>query len=186
MFPTCLLICCPLACSPVIWKKIGSARKLAGLYYFEDDFSVDALVQTVVSTSSNSRLQHIILLHNRLGHPSFSYMKFLFPSLFKNDDSFQCEICQLAKHTRVPFPPQPYHASTPFALIHSDIWGPSRIVTLTRKKWFVTFADDHTRVCWVYLLREKSEVATVFQNFHSMIHTQFNENIRMLRTDNGR
>ena len=46
--------------------------------------------------------------------------------------------------------------------------------------------DDHTRITWVYLLREKSETYQVFQNFNSMIQTQFQEKNRVLRTDNGR
>ena len=43
------------------------------------------------------------------------------------------------------------------------------------KRWFVTFIDDHTRITWVYLLREKSETYQVFQNFNSMIQTRFQE-----------
>ena len=94
----------------------------------------------------------------RLGHPSFQYLKHLFPSLFKNKNpsSFQCEFCELAKHHRTSFPLQPYRLSKPFSLIHSDVWGSSRVSTLSAKKWFVTFIDYHTRVSWVYLLREKS------------------------------
>ena len=37
----------------------------------------------------------------------------------------------------------------------------------------------------MYLLREKSEVASVFKNFYSMIKTQNNENIKILHSDNG-
>ena len=35
----------------------------------------------------------------------------------------------------------------------------------THKKWFITFIDDHTRLCWVYLLTDKTEVRSVFMNF---------------------
>ena len=77
-----------------------------------------------------------MLWHYRLGHPSFQYLKHLFPSLFrnKNPSSFQCEFCELAKHHRTSFPLQPYRISKPFSLIHSDVWGPSRISTLSAKK----------------------------------------------------
>ena len=70
-------------------------------------------------------------------------------------------------------------------MIHSDLWGPSRIPNRTHTKWFVTFIDDHTRVCRVYLLKEKSDVCFVFISFHSMILTQFQTQIQILRTDNG-
>ena len=37
----------------------------------------------------------------------------------------------------------------------------------------------------MYLPREKSEVASVFKKFYSMIKKQYNENIKILRSDNG-
>ena len=72
------------------------------------------------------------------------------------------------------YPPQPYKASRLFSMIHSDIWGPSRVPNLTKTKWFVSFIDDHTRICWVYLLKEKSETAQVFKEFHSVSNTNPN------------
>lgn len=48
------------------------------------------------------------------------------------------------------------------------------------------FHNDHTRVCWVYLLKEKSEVEHVFKKFYNMILTQFGTKIQILRSDNGR
>ena len=53
------------------------------------------------------------------------------------------------------------------------------------KKWFISFTDDHTRVCWVYLLCDKSKVAQIFENFNVMIQTQYNLKFKFLRTDNG-
>ena len=108
------------------------------------------------------------------------------PDLFKNKDLafFQCEICKLAKHHRSTFSIQPYQPSKHFLLIHTDIWGPSRISTRCGKKWFVTFIDDHTRVCWVCLLKEKSKVESVFQKFYSKVLTQFQEKIKIVRSDN--
>ncbi|KAA0051242.1 retrotransposon protein, putative, unclassified, expressed [Cucumis melo var. makuwa] len=34
---------------------------------------------------------------------------------------------------------------------------PSKVTTSSRKRWFVTFIDDHTRLTWVYLITDKSE-----------------------------
>ena len=155
----------------ILGKRIGSAREFHGLYYFESASSMGGHVQLTVGNSSLSRSQQTMLLHCRLGYQSFVYLKYSFPSLFQKHDSFQCVVCQLAKHKRVFFPPQPYRASKPFMLIHKDIWGPSHTLSLTNKRWFVTFTYDHTRVCWVYLLKEKSEAGIVFQNFHSMTKT---------------
>jgi len=129
-----------------------------------------------------------LLWHFRLGHPSFGYLKHLFPVLFKNKDldSLQCEICQLAKHKRSVFPALKYIPSKPFSLIHSDMWGPSRVKNLSGTRWFITFIDDHTRNTWIYLLKEKSDTASTFKNFYKMIKNQFQTHIKILRTDNGR
>ena len=142
-------------------RKIGSAKEYEGLYYFEKDILVKGQAQTV-SCNSLSRKQEVLLWHCRLGHPSFPYLQHLFPSLFENKDFFQCEVCQVAKHKQASFPSQNYKASTPFALIHSNVWGPFQIHGISNKRWFVTFIDDHIRICWVYLLKEKSEVEKTF------------------------
>ena len=70
-------------------------------------------------------------------------------------------------------------------MIHSDVWGPSRITTLTGKKWFVTFINDHTCLCWLYLMNSKSEVPKLFQDFYSMVENQFQTKISILWSDNG-
>ena len=71
----------------------------------------------------------------------------------------------MAKHHHAYFSPQPYKDSKPFTMIHSDVWGPCRVSTSYEKRWFVTFIDDHTRLTWVYLMKEKSKVETIFQKF---------------------
>ena len=168
-------------------KTIGNARMINGLYYFKDKTSDNKIAQGLSSISSVSVHDQIMVWHYRLGHPSFSYLKYLFPTLFKgvNPLSFQCESCLLAKSHRKPYVKSFYQSSKPFYLFHSDVWGPSKITTNSGKKWFVTFIDDHTRLCWVYLMKEKSEVAEIFTDFYSMIETQFQTKISILRSDNG-
>ncbi|RVW90198.1 Retrovirus-related Pol polyprotein from transposon TNT 1-94 [Vitis vinifera] len=53
-------------------------------------------------------------------------------------------------------------------------------------RWFVTFVNDHTRVTWVFLMKKKSEVREIFENFNNMVQTQFQAKIQVLRTDNAR
>lgn len=53
------------------------------------------------------------------------------------------------------------------------------------EKWFVTFIDDHTRLCWVYSLNKKTEVENVFKEFNKMVEHQFLTKISILHNDNG-
>ena len=79
---------------------IGNARLIDNLYYFDDNRFENKQVEGFIG-SVRSILVHdqIMLWHNRLGHPSFFYLKHLFPCLFKGLDcaSFDCETCFLAK-----------------------------------------------------------------------------------------
>ena len=88
----------------------------------------------------------IWLWHRRLGHASFGYLKKLFPSLFGMSDisSFRCDICELAKSHHTSFPLILNKSSLPFMVKHSDLWGPSKVPTLSGSHWFVTFIDDCT------------------------------------------
>ena len=112
------------------------------------------------------------------------YLEKMFPSLYnRNKKRIQCEICQLSKHTCSHYPPQP---SKPFSLIHSDVWEPSQVHNITGSRWFVTFIDVNTCITWVFLMKEKSEVGRIFEIFHNMVQTQFQNMIQVFKTNNGR
>ena len=71
-------------------------------------------------------------------------------------------------------------------MIHSDVWVPSRIKNVTSTRWFVSFVDDHTGITWLFLMKEKSEVGPIFRKFNTMIQTQFQTKIQVLKSDNAR
>ena len=58
-----------------------------------------------------------------------------------------------------------------FALIHSDVWGPSPITTSSCHHWFVIFVNDCTRMTWFYQMKTKAEAFMIFQAFHAMVQT---------------
>jgi len=68
----------------------------------------------------------------------------VYPNLF-SQCSFEhlvCDACELAKHTRNTSVSHDNKSSVPFMTIHSDVWGPSSVVSLSGYRWFVTFIDD--------------------------------------------
>lgn len=92
-------------------KINGSAKKSGGLYYL-DVGSASQLPSKPISSCFESFLvlnnndDDVMLWHLRLGHPSFRYLKHLFPKLFhnKNFSLFKFEACEFAKHHRSQFP----------------------------------------------------------------------------------
>ena len=98
---------------------------------------------------------------------------------------FKCDTCELAKSHRIPYLPSVNKSSEPLAVIHSDVWGPAKIPSFSSACYFVTFIDECTRMTWISLLKNKSDVGTVFQEFHKMVTSQYQMSIRILQSDNG-
>ena len=94
-----------------------------------------------VDEQRRGRLQ---LTHQRLGHPSFSTLQHLFPSLCMGLDlqTVVSESCQLAKHRRASFNPSMSHSSTPLYRVHSDVWGPAPHASLKGHRYFLIFMDE--------------------------------------------
>ena len=157
-------------------KMIGKGYESNGLYYLACPIAPTAF------TSAPS----VDLLHNRMGHPSLSKLQKMVPGLSKLS-SIKCESCQLGKHTRSSFPKKLNNrASFMFDVVHSDIWGPSRVSTNLGFHYFVTFIDDYSRYTWLFLIKSRSELFTIFQNFCAEIQNQFGVSIKTLRSDNAR
>ena len=72
------------------------------------------------------------LWHDRLGHANFQYLCWFFP-LKKacQKVNFTCGVCELSKHTRTTYIFRMHHAPSAFDLIHSNVWGPSLVTTLS-------------------------------------------------------
>ena len=101
--------------------------------------------------------------------------------------SLAFESCQLRKHTRVSFPQRLNNrAKSPFELVHTDVWGPCRTAFTLGFQYFVTFIDDYSRCTWLFLMKNRVELYSIFQKFYVEILTQFHISIRVLRSDNAK
>lgn len=166
--------------------KIGLAKEKDGLYYL--DSPKKSMNKPFCHALNTINTNAVWSLHYRLGHPSFYLLKHLYPEKFQgiNVPSLSCDVCEQSKHTRVSFPLSTTRSSKPFELIHSDIWGPSSIQNISGARWFVSFIDDCSRVTWVFLLKQKSDVSNIIPSFLSMIQTQFGVQVKRFRTDNAK
>ncbi|KAK8941144.1 hypothetical protein KSP39_PZI010519 [Platanthera zijinensis] len=126
-------------------RILGSGRNRGGLYYLDATLSSLALSSSAVTTADARRW------HFCLGHPSPVYLQKFFPTLSQFVSSFKCDVCEMSKHVRQSSSHLSSPSSVPFSVIHSDVWGPSPVVSLTGYRWFVTFIDCFSRTTWVYL-----------------------------------
>jgi Integrase core domain len=76
-------------------------------------------------------------------------------------------------------------SSFPLQLVHSDVWGPSPIVSSHGYKYYISFVDDYSHFTWIYFMKHKSEVCDIFSLFKSQVENLQNSTIKTLRTDGG-
>jgi Integrase core domain len=58
------------------------------------------------------------------------------------------------------------------------------VVSKSSFKWYLIFNDDCSRMTWMYLLKSKDKVKRVFKEFITMVKTQFEKTIKVIRSDN--
>ena len=73
----------------------------------------------------------------------------------------------------------------PFDLIHSDVWGPLPILDKGGSRYYVSFIDDYTRFCWVYLMKYRYDFFEIYHIFRAFVKTQHNAIIKCFRCDLG-
>jgi transposase InsO family protein len=129
------------------------------------------------------------LWHSRLGHVSLPRIQTLVSRGLLGSVSsspFDCMPCQLGQQPALPFNNSESIASATFDLIHSDIWEPSSVPTVGGSRYFVIFVDNFSRYTLIYLMKNRSEVFTIYRDFAKMVQTQYSKTIKVFRSDNAR
>jgi hypothetical protein len=176
-------------------KLLGTGRRENGLYIL-DELKVPVVVAATATTTidlSSFRLSisssSFYLWHSYLGLVSSSRLRFLASTgaleNLKTCDIFYCSGCKLAKFSVLPFNQSIFISFSPFDLIHSDVWGPSPVATKGGSRYYVSFINDHTRYCWVYLMKHRSEFFEIYAAFRALIKTQHSVMIKCFRCDLG-
>ncbi|KAK8956812.1 hypothetical protein KSP39_PZI000126 [Platanthera zijinensis] len=153
---------------------IGKGGLRNGLYLLDTPPTILSSVSSVSSTE----------WHRRLGHAPLPVLQRALPDISLHP--FQCESCILGKQPRSSYPAHCTRSSAPFDLLHSDVWGPYKTTSISGFRYFITFIDDYSRMTWLYLLRDRSELPRIFRAFVVETRTQFHTTIKTVRTDNAR
>ncbi|GJW69689.1 zinc finger, CCHC-type containing protein [Tanacetum coccineum] len=140
-----------------------------------------------VYMSSSSTVVNSSLWHARLGHVHYKRMlemskDDLIPAIDENPE--KCTTCMLTKITRQPFK-SITRKSVILELIHSDLCDFHATPSLGNKKYVITFIDDASRFCYVYLLHAKDEALDKFRIYKTEVELQQNDLVKTLRTDRG-
>ena len=160
---------------------IARGKKRGSLYMVAEE---DMVAVTEAANSSS-------LWHQRLGHMSEKGMKIMASkgkmSNLKHVNIGVCEHCIFGKQKKVSFSKSGKASKLQkLELVHTDVWGPAPIKSLGGSRYYITFIDDSTRKVWVYFLKNKSDVFSVFKRWKTEIENQTGLKIKSLKSDNGR
>jgi transposase InsO family protein len=90
-----------------------------------------------------------------------------------------------SKQPRKPHKATEARNLAPLDLIHSNLCEMNGILTKGSIRYFITFIDDSTRFCYVYLLMSKGEALRYFKTYKAEVENQLERKIKRLRSDRG-
>ena len=174
-------------------KKLSKSGKYVGKGYMSGGMwklNVMTIIKSEMNKASSSAyiLESSSLWHCRLGHVNYDTLRKLINlnhiPTFQIDANHKCETCVEVKLTRSSFQSIERHTE-PLDLIHSDICDLKLVQTRGGNKYFITFVDDSTKYCYVYLLKSKGEAIEKFVLYKNEVENQLNRKIKVLRSDRG-
>jgi len=98
-----------------------------------------------------------------------------------------CDSCEHSKSTCKVI--QKEH-QTPLARafgdeVHTDVWGPSPMLSVSKQKYYITFTDDSTCYTCIDILFTKDEAFNKYKKYMAWAHTQHRVRIKRLCSDRG-
>ena len=141
-------------------NKIDNLYKLLG-----DTVTGGAAISTLVEPNDDN----IVLWHMQLGHLGERSMFELHKrNLLKGVKSCKldfCKYCVYRKQRRVNFKVTSHTSKGVLDYVHSDVWGPVAVPLNGGAHYFFSFINDFSRKVWVYFMRHKLEVFTIFKQW---------------------
>jgi len=127
-------------------------------------------------------------LHQKLGHVNYSSIRSLIrkdlvtgAALTKEELEIEppvCTACMMGKITRASFPQSENNQASQFLiLIHSDLWGPTPVQSVSSSQYMITFMDDFSHWVWAFFLQQKSDAFAVFKQWKVQVEKESGKSI---------
>jgi transposase InsO family protein len=126
------------------------------------------------------RLAH---LHYR-SLPTLGKMVTGLPKIHVEHDGI-CRGCTLGNNSKGSFLSNDNRSKGILDLVHTDLCGPMTVYSLSEYLYYVIFIDDHSRKTWIYFLKTKDGVLSIFQEYIKQVENLTRKKIKVSRSDNG-
>ena len=161
-------------------------------YLAEGLFKLNVLVTNTINNNKNAStyiVDSFVLWHGRLGHiNNRSIYRMVSLNLLPKFDvktHIKCEVCTESKFARQSFKYVQERSNELLSMIHSDLCDFKTIPSRGGKNYFITFIDDCSEYCFVYLLHRKDEALNMFKIYKAEVENQLEKKIKIIRSDRG-
>jgi len=130
------------------------------------DISSPCSIGCLLSKHDESWLWHKTIAHIHMNHLNKLISKDLVIGLpkLKFEKDHICEACQKGKQVKNSFKIKNVVSSLkPLELLHMDLFGPSRILSLGGNYYALVIVDDFSRYTWTLFLESKSDAISTFK-----------------------
>ncbi|CAJ2630669.1 unnamed protein product [Trifolium pratense] len=145
------------------------------------------LLPTTSPSAHTVQVESSASWHHKLGHPSTSIFKFIQHHFSLGSNKFpqsDCNSCQINKSHKLPFHESTLTSTYPLEIIFSDVWT-SPVLSIDGLRYYCLFVDHYTRYIWLYPMKLKSDVQSIFPKFKTLVENFYQHKIKVLYTDNG-
>ena len=98
-----------------------------------------------------------------------------------------CVACQKGIQTKSTFKPlNVISTSKPLELLHMDLFGPSRTMSLRGNYYGLVSVDDYSRFTWTFFIATKDETYHVLKRFVKVVQNEKDCSISSIKSNNGR
>ena len=152
------------------------------------DISSSTSIGCLLTKHEESWLWHRRIAHIHMHHLNKLVSNELVLSLpkLKFEKEHVCEACQKGKQTRKSFKLKNFvSTSKPLELLHMDLFGPSRTMSLGGNMYALVVVDDFSRFTWTIFLHSKKEVYLEFKKLAKRLQNTCCNNIGAIRSDHG-
>ncbi|KAJ0179561.1 hypothetical protein K1T71_005273 [Dendrolimus kikuchii] len=166
-------------------KLVATARLINNMY------KLNIVTGNAYAISCNESKADMYTWHRRMAHLNMPDVKKLEICtegicIIGKCENTVCKPCCEGKQTRLAFPHSGSRAINLLEIIHSDLCGPMETPSFGGVRYFITFIDDYSRKVFVYFLKNKLDVKSIFENFKNQFENELTRKIKIVRTDNGK
>ena len=152
------------------------------------------ITPTISNKCFSAKINQVDLWHQWLGHASHKQLEKIskcdavigLPK-FEKTEKCICGPCQMGKQVKSKHPSvTEVQTSRPLELLHTDLMGPTRVQSLSGKKYILVVVDDFIRYTWVVLLRDKAEAPEKMIHLCKKLQVEKATVIARIKSEHGR